>query len=813
MAGVLQMKEIIKDISNSFINEALASPRMLEDLAAMEKYMSESYDGRTFVELLQNADDAQSSRVKVFLADDALIVANDGRPFNAKDVMAICRSGASSKQRGNNIGYRGVGFKSATTISTEIVIHSSSTYFTFSKSVCARRLDKSASQVPTVRIPFLYDEKNLNKSISSAIKEYKKDGFTTFFIFNNAKMAKFLTELDGFDSGWLIFLRNIVEVAISCGTFKKECSIKRKNLSDTDALLSADNSKEQWYVLSKDSTAIAFKYDTTEGIIPCEKDEAVFHCFLPTIDKTGFPFKANADFSTDPSRKHIIQDESTSNALRNIQKLYADTIQRTTKNADKKLFATISLLNTHTTLSTLTTQFEKGLLDELRSSAWVPLNSNRFVKPENAKLFPKWLDSTERNAMCNNAGSFASTLVQLALLQETERLEVLLGKLGATELTPKELSVFLTNIDNAQSISAQLLGKIFVYCYRSTLIDEQIIRNFFVPLTNSYVTISKTTANTELHNDFTSVLKSLLNVKEVESLSLHHEVFLMLKTEKKFLSSKRTDGNNSSKEISITKFAINKWKTPIQNCVAIESLNGNSAKDVSRKCDEYDVISTDVNGITSYIAIKTVGILGDSFKLTESEYAAAQRYGEQYKVYLFTTDTSNIKYSIIINPINTIRMKKVVKEWEWICGAYESDSDKLVVEDAEIFETTSKKHSFNVDFDNMDGQQFERFCARLLIKNGYEDVSLTKTSSDQGVDIIAYKDGIKYGIQCKCYSSDIGNNAVQEVFAGKVFYKCNIGIVLTNQHFSSSAIKLAENSGVVLWGREMLLKLLNSNAL
>ena len=41
-AGENSMKEIITSISNTFIEEAKASPRMLEDLAAMEKYLSES---------------------------------------------------------------------------------------------------------------------------------------------------------------------------------------------------------------------------------------------------------------------------------------------------------------------------------------------------------------------------------------------------------------------------------------------------------------------------------------------------------------------------------------------------------------------------------------------------------------------------------------------------------------------------------------------------------------------------------------------------------------------------------------------------
>ena len=49
----------------------------------------------------------------------------------------------------------------------------------------------------------------------------------------------------------------------------------------------------------------------------------------------------------------------------------------------------------------------------------------------------------------------------------------------------------------------------------------------------------------------------------------------------------------------------------------------------------------------------------------------------------------------------------------------------------------------------MDGHDFEYFCADLLRKNGFDKVEVTKGSGDQGIDIIAFKDGIKYGIQCK----------------------------------------------------------------
>ena len=46
------IKDIITRINSAFIDEAKNSPDLLTDMAAMEKYMSESYSGRIIVELL-----------------------------------------------------------------------------------------------------------------------------------------------------------------------------------------------------------------------------------------------------------------------------------------------------------------------------------------------------------------------------------------------------------------------------------------------------------------------------------------------------------------------------------------------------------------------------------------------------------------------------------------------------------------------------------------------------------------------------------------------------------------------------------------
>lgn len=99
----------------------------------------------------------------------------------------------------------------------------------------------------------------------------------------------------------------------------------------------------------------------------------------------------------------------------------------------------------------------------------------------------------------------------------------------------------------------------------------------------------------------------------------------------------------------------------------------------------------------------------------------------------------------------------------------------------------------------MDGQQYEHECARILKKKGFTRIQVTKASNDQGIDIIAHAFGKKYGIQCKYYSSPVGNSSVQEAYSGARFYNCDIAAVLTNTTFTASAIELAKKTGVILW--------------
>lgn len=106
--------------------------------------------------------------------------------------------------------------------------------------------------------------------------------------------------------------------------------------------------------------------------------------------------------------------------------------------------------------------------------------------------------------------------------------------------------------------------------------------------------------------------------------------------------------------------------------------------------------------------------------------------------------------------------------------------------------------------DDMEGHDFEYFCADLLSGRGFLEVEVTKGSGDYGIDILAEKDGVTYAIQCKCYAAPVGVKAVQEAYSGRDYYDRMVGAVLTNQYFTAPAVEAAQKLKILLWDRGYL---------
>lgn len=105
--------------------------------------------------------------------------------------------------------------------------------------------------------------------------------------------------------------------------------------------------------------------------------------------------------------------------------------------------------------------------------------------------------------------------------------------------------------------------------------------------------------------------------------------------------------------------------------------------------------------------------------------------------------------------------------------------------------------------DTMDGLGFERYLADLLKKRGYTGIRLTE-KYDFGVDLIAKKDGITWGIQAKRYKSPVKAEAVRQAYTALNRYGCSRAMVITNSRFTRQAQTLASDNNIPLIGREEL---------
>ena len=143
-----------------------------------------------------------------------------------------------------------------------------------------------------------------------------------------------------------------------------------------------------------------------------------------------------------------------------------------------------------------------------------------------------------------------------------------------------------------------------------------------------------------------------------------------------------------------------------------------------------------------------------------------------------------------------VRQKEKVVNEKPAREAEQSDRTKL--------SGKSAKKWTDFDYDAMDGDEFEYFCAKLLQANGFTDVELTKKTGDLGVDILAKKEQITYAVQCKCHTANIGNQAVRDVYSGKQCYHCMVGAVMTNRFFTKAAMELAAEHNILLWDRKKI---------
>lgn len=668
------IKDVITQISNDFILEAKSSPALMADMAAMEKYMAESYTSRIFIELIQNADDCGSNKVGLYEKDGTLYFANDGRAFDANDIRAICRSGASMKRRGENIGYRGVGFKSTTALSEDILIYSSNTLFTFSKKVASKQLGVDKNSVPTVRIPFLLNISDAG--ILQTINSFLKEGYNTIFVFKNANVERLKEEIHELSSDVFIFLRFIEHCFINTTFCQKYISMEREH-SNSYSYIQTGN--ERWKIIRDANAALAFKMEG-DRMIPCQNNEAVFHCFLPTLDKSPYPFKINADFSTDPSRKHITYDDITDKAIDTIGMIIANLVSDCLNGSNIIDKSFLTLLKNNGNFSVVNQKLTAQLKRKITSIQLV-MTDNRRQKISDYKLLPEWLEPGEKEMLRLNSMVIHYSSLPHFIYEKNYHVDEFMT-IYSQDSYDNETLIKILEESVVQNLMLESHIRFATKVIKKAILDDKIY--------GKKSDLSKVIDNLQRRDDQGISAVELLGqgLNDLEKDYISESTGLTFRRDKKTEESKkaykeqrrverirRAEGetNNEGQKIigpaytTSSRPAVAKWRSAEQRVVIIEKSMGNDAKDVSRMNVGYDIESVDKNGRKRYIEVKSLNKDTSEFSITNNEYTTAHQYGKDYYICLLFEN----KAIYIQDPLKALEFVKRIRQWEWVCDRYE----------------------------------------------------------------------------------------------------------------------------------------------
>jgi len=666
---------IVEKLHKEFLVEASSSPILLNDLAAMEKYIAESYMGRSLIELLQNADDANSSKFYINkLKNNTYLIANNGREFTEKDLYALCRSGASTKRRkSGTIGFRGIGFKSVVNYAKTVHLISGDIKATFSREKTRKEIP-DIEMAPLIRIPHVFNGESFSKETEKVLK----NGYTTVFIFETENDS-LENEIQDFNINCMIFLRNLSEIFCH-GKQDKFWKTDGRKISKISKFVTCFDGREKlsWLVFSSEKNKpcdIAFCYDGNK-VVPALK-EAVVHSFMPTNNNLSIPIKINGDFSTDPSRTKITIDNETIEAVKKCGNFLSEIA--------------INIIDSGKDELNIIKIISMGKIDPL-SNIRGKCISDYFIEcvHENIKKYFQTLANGKNiyyqqiGIADNDFDEIIKKIDSVGIKQERERgilgLTDLLKIIGISTIPTEKILDVMETIECEKSTRIQILADT-VHNSRLGInqdIREKVKKAKLLEYENGIKSIEEQCENDIVEESYQgAVIEKLGSFSSLEWFAKQMNIHLQ-------------NNNSMKKEIAIeksknTKFInhiIKKWRSVEENFLQfVQDLpNVETAIDVADKNIGYDIEVTLKNSEHEYYEIKSVNRMGESFSMTNNEFSSAIQYKEKYKLAVVQQGKNQFNVCIITDPANSLNLTKRVTRWEWYCREYSGEVFQAEIE-------------------------------------------------------------------------------------------------------------------------------------
>lgn len=670
---------MLERLRRALITEAESSPTLLSDLAGLEEYISESYDSRSIIELTQNADDAGARRIAIVRDSHLLMVANDGRCFTEGDLEALCRSAASTKVRGQTIGYRGIGFKSVASFAETVHLITGDIRLTFSRTRTQATLP-AVKRVPLVRVPHPLTDAEWSTFEHPACK-LLEDGYRTIFAFTSARPERLDNELISLDPSVVLFLRSLEHVEVRSQQEFRRISCSRQTVSTSprvvDAHLVDGDTQTRWRIFEGQDIALAFSLQD-DCITRLDERESVVHAFLPTHEATGFGFKVQGDFSTDPSRTRVVFDGQTQKQMDASAELLLRLIETTVRGTSSAPAAGIELaLAPSSDLKVATFQRKS-----FRTEFFATLQRMGATTLSGFRLRPHWLNAKDFEVLASHAG-----LDHLApSLESVPGLVSMLKHLGATDANIDDLQLLLQEgllsvvgsaetvsyltqrwVTGQASIEAAIRSGWRLWPIAGRMLSLPAAGKSLEPLDQPFLDIINERGR---RSDLRRLLSNLVSESAANRLMPEAQSG---QTPNHSAAIAGVLGHSTSPLLPPTtvNLTLKRWRLAEQQVVSYLTASGWKASDVSRQNIGYDIEATTPTGEMVFIEVKSIDYPGQPFSMTSNEEAVAREKGKSYMLAIVRLSAEFLEIAFIPDPTSRINLTRQCRQWVWDCSDYD----------------------------------------------------------------------------------------------------------------------------------------------
>jgi len=254
-------------------------------------------------ELIQNAEDneyeSSTSIIRFMIDSDRLIIQNNEKGFEKRDVWALCGIGTTTKTKAMGyIGEKGIGFKSVFMVANEVQIYSNGFQFGF-------KYDESKPE--TMIVPEWIDE----------IPDFVDLKKTNIVLYLKPEIRNKINEyIEKIHPSLLLFLRKLKVIEVE---ERDKNKVRKIELHERDGIVEIVDGKRKsyWKVIKKlfdvlqdideerrrdvNETEIILAFPLREDYSPDTSNEQFVFAFLP-VRNYGFEFIIQADFLLPVSR-------------------------------------------------------------------------------------------------------------------------------------------------------------------------------------------------------------------------------------------------------------------------------------------------------------------------------------------------------------------------------------------------------------------------------------------------------------------------------------------------------------------------------